>query len=92
MGVDGGPGAQIYEKELSFANGDQLILYTDGVTETMNATGELFGSERFAHLLLDKQSASESLNDRVLTELKRFGGGKFQDDIFLIHVNLKKTG
>lgn len=43
--------------------GDLLVLYTDGVTETMNGERELFGEERLADLV--RQQASQSARELV---------------------------
>jgi len=45
------------------APGDLLILYTDGVTETMNGQRELFGDERLAELV--HQQANQSVREVV---------------------------
>ncbi len=37
--------------EVQLAPGDKIILYTDGIIEARSHTGELFGEERFIHLL-----------------------------------------
>lgn len=42
---------EIQLQSFSFARGDRLLLYTDGVTETANATGEPYGLERLKELL-----------------------------------------
>lgn len=42
---------EIQLQSYSFAKGDRLLLYTDGVTETANATGEPYGLERLKELL-----------------------------------------
>ena len=38
-----------------FQPGDRLLLYTDGLTETMNSVGEQFGIKRLARLLMELQ-------------------------------------
>lgn len=43
--------------------GDLLVLYTDGVTETMNGERELFGEERLADLV--RQQASQPARELV---------------------------
>ncbi len=42
---------EIQLQSYSFARGDRLLLYTDGVTETANATGEPYGLECLKELL-----------------------------------------
>jgi len=45
------PGASFEEQAVDLVPGDTLIVYSDGVTEAMNAAGDFFGDERFAALL-----------------------------------------
>jgi sigma-B regulation protein RsbU (phosphoserine phosphatase) len=60
---------------------DVLLLYTDGITETMSppdSTGsqELFGSDRLDALLIDcSRASSEDLINRICAELTNFSGG-----------------
>ncbi|MBQ8428125.1 MAG: SpoIIE family protein phosphatase, partial [Clostridia bacterium] len=52
--------APVYEeKELPYERGDLLVLLTDGVTECMNAKGELFGIERTESVLMQSRSAED---------------------------------
>ena len=57
-----------HEYYLSFEPGDLLVLYTDGVTEANNPSGEEFGRERLASAV----KANSSLNSReLITSLQR---------------------
>jgi phosphoserine phosphatase RsbU/P len=47
-----------HEYYLSFEPGDLLLLYTDGVTEASNASGEEFGRERLANAVKGNSSLS----------------------------------
>lgn len=75
------------EKELPFARGDLLVLLTDGVTECMNAKGELFGIERTESVLMQSRSAEDFIG-KLKTALGVFSGGKFSDDITAIAFDL----
>jgi sigma-B regulation protein RsbU (phosphoserine phosphatase) len=71
-------------------SGDQLVLYTDGLTEAVNSEGEEFGEARLIkltnrHLRL---SASDLL-ETVAKEVTRYCGGNFQDDLTLVIVSVK---
>ncbi len=50
-----------------------LLLYTDGVVETLNSAGEAFGFERLREILAAGGS-SLAVHDRVLRELDLFRG------------------
>jgi serine phosphatase RsbU (regulator of sigma subunit) len=75
------------ENELPFERGDILALVTDGVTECMNAKGELFGIERTESVLLQSHSAEDFIG-KLKTALGVFCGGNFTDDITAIAFDL----
>lgn len=53
-----------------------IFLYTDGVTEAMNAKRELFSEERLREFLNreDKSEPLETLLNNLQTEIKRHAG------------------
>jgi sigma-B regulation protein RsbU (phosphoserine phosphatase) len=53
--------------EVPMGTGDLLVLYTDGVTETRNAAGEMFGTERLQQTI----AACEPDPQLVITTLER---------------------
>ncbi|HVH71180.1 MAG TPA: GAF domain-containing SpoIIE family protein phosphatase, partial [Candidatus Dormibacteraeota bacterium] len=66
--------------------GDALVAFTDGVSEAMNADGELWGEERLMATLAkcDDLAASEVL-DRIIAAVDQFAAGaKQNDDMTLI--------
>ncbi|MBQ8685366.1 MAG: SpoIIE family protein phosphatase [Clostridia bacterium] len=75
------------ENSLPFEKGDLLVLLTDGVTECMNAKGELFGIERAESVLLQSRGAEDFIG-KLKTALTVFSGGKFSDDITAIAFDL----
>ena len=70
---------------------DRFLLYTDGVTETENATGEAFGDRQLERAVHDNRlrPASE-LSRQVLSELQRWRTTRVnqQDDITLIVIDV----
>ena len=75
------------EKEMPFEKGDLLVLLTDGVTECMNAQGELFGVERAESVLLQSRNAEDFIG-KLKAALQVFCGGNFTDDITAIAFDL----
>ena len=75
------------EHELPFEKGDILVLVTDGVTECMNAKGELFGIERAENVLTQSHNAEDFIG-KLRAALTVFSGGKFTDDITAIAFDL----
>ena len=76
----------IKEKSLSVAPGDTVVLYTDGVTESMNADGAMFGLERLKTFVEMHQSLpAEQIRTDLLETLRTFAHGAPQaDDITII--------
>ena len=55
-------------------------LYTDGITEAMNAKDELYGSQRLLTLLGSDVDRVGLLGRRILDDVKRFVGARPQSD------------
>jgi PAS domain S-box-containing protein len=76
----------ITEETLPIRPGDLLLFYSDGVTEALNADGELFGEDRLIRLVVDnaRLSASE-LVDLIVEQVRRFQGMvPLSDDITMV--------
>jgi sigma-B regulation protein RsbU (phosphoserine phosphatase) len=76
------------ETAFVLAPGDQLLLYSDGVTEAQNDAGEEFGEERLQQVV--EAAAGENaavLADRIIAAIDAFAGAAPQfDDITLMVV------
>jgi sigma-B regulation protein RsbU (phosphoserine phosphatase) len=76
--------------EVQLAAGDRLVLFTDGVTEASSAAREEFGEERLVAVLLENRHLSAGeLQKRILAEVAKFSGGRFEDDATLVVVAAK---
>jgi phosphoserine phosphatase RsbU/P len=65
--------------------GDTLALYTDGVTESFNDSGEEFGEARLVEALRRHRELSpQALLETVVDEVRRFSPHEQGDDITLI--------
>jgi len=64
----------------AYRSGDQIIFYTDGITEALNPAGEQFGVERLDVVLSQCQPDAQSIVQRVLEEVDRFAAGRPADD------------
>jgi phosphoserine phosphatase RsbU/P len=72
-------------RTLSLSGGDCLILYTDGITEAMNARDELYGFGRLSAVLNSDVGDVPQLGRRILDDVKRFVGPRAQsDDLCLV--------
>jgi sigma-B regulation protein RsbU (phosphoserine phosphatase) len=79
-----------HSERLALAAGDRLLLYTDGVSEAANDSGEEFGHDRLMGLVAGPQE--ESLPERyaqIMNDVKKHAAGEFTDDatLLLISVN-----
>jgi sigma-B regulation protein RsbU (phosphoserine phosphatase) len=68
------------EAEYALEGGDQIIFYTDGITEAFNPAGELFGTERLDDVLNKCSATASSLMDAVLDAVDTFAAGRTADD------------
>jgi len=60
--------------------GDCVAMYTDGITEAMNKTDELYGNERLGIQLGQTADKAGSIGREILADVKRFVGKRAQAD------------
>lgn len=82
----------LVEKEIHFETGDALILYTDGITEGENASGELYGLERLkkAAEKFGNLPNSDLIFEGISKDFSAFIEGHIQDDDMSIMVIRRK--
>jgi phosphoserine phosphatase RsbU/P len=68
------------ECEILLQPGDQVVFYTDGITEAQNSRGELFELERLDQVLSTCRESASDLINAVLDELDDFTGGQLPSD------------
>ena len=73
---------------LPFRPGDVLVLFTDGMTETLSTDGSEFGKNRLAEVVLAlRQESPEVINGGILNALLGHTGGQVPaDDITILTV------
>ncbi|MCI0411880.1 SpoIIE family protein phosphatase [bacterium] len=77
----------VYKKDVvDLRTGDILLIYSDGLTEAMNAQDEEFGEERLIKVICDHSTLPvKELCDRILCEANEFAGDVPQhDDLTLV--------
>lgn len=81
------------ERETILGLGDTLLLYSDGLTDAINAQGKVFGEERLhAVLVAHAGRGSQALMDAILAAVDEFTGGAAQyDDMTLVAVRRQPT-
>ena len=69
------------EVTLPLGRGDLFVLYTDGISEAMNAQGDCFGDQRLVDLAgLNADLKSDDLRACILGEVHAFAGDAAQHD------------
>jgi len=89
LGVDGEWNYVTNRKE-GLKEGQIIVLGTDGIWETQNPQGELFGKEAICKIIRENADAeSNALLDIIIDSLDRFRDGfNLQDDVTLIIVKI----
>jgi sigma-B regulation protein RsbU (phosphoserine phosphatase) len=73
------------DREQDLVTGDQLIFYTDGITEAMNPKGEMFGLSRLDAVLENCGVSAEAIIKAVRDELDAFRGPReLADDVTML--------
>ncbi|MCA1561671.1 MAG: SpoIIE family protein phosphatase [Acidobacteria bacterium] len=82
------------EDRIDIATGDVIVLYTDGITEAMNAESDLFGESRLGRIVEEHGHLdSGELRERILREIEAFVGAADQhDDMTMILLKVQQAG
>ncbi len=85
LGISDGVSYETSET-IHFYAGDILFIGTDGIWETRNNEGEMFGTQRLKTLLLNyRQLSATQIADAIVTEINLFrGDAPNEDDITLL--------
>lgn len=68
-------------REITFNSGDVFVLHSDGVYESQNAAGEIYGFDRLMRLLEDMDGAGAAeTRDAIVRDVEAFRAGAPQDD------------
>lgn len=78
----------ISDTQIQFGKNDALLLYTDGLTESVNSEGEEFSGGRLLEVLrAHGGDSAQGLMDQALASLERFSGSCGQaDDLTVIAI------
>jgi sigma-B regulation protein RsbU (phosphoserine phosphatase) len=74
------PGQEYASRVQPLQRGDQIVFYTDGITEAYNPDGEMFGTQRLEHVLENCTLQAQALLDSVLQSVAEFAAGHPADD------------
>jgi serine phosphatase RsbU (regulator of sigma subunit) len=82
------------EQTIRLSAGDLCALFTDGISEAMNAADDCFGEARLGRILEDHANlSSDELRERVLREVAAFVGDAPQhDDMTMILLKVEPAG
>ena len=84
------PGALFVEHRIPCAANDQILLYSDGLIESRNTLGELFGFDLLYRTLDEHAPDDSQIVMRALRNASRdFSGGRLDDDLTLLVVEIE---
>lgn len=80
----------LHEQQMVLEHGDRLVLYTDGLTDAINADSELFDRARLRQVAIDNFSAPiEQMGDALFDAVQAYQGDMDQfDDMTLLIVGV----
>jgi sigma-B regulation protein RsbU (phosphoserine phosphatase) len=76
----------VYEQcQTPIKPGDRIVMFTDGVTEARNESGEEFGEERLIELVVKSRKMDAArMKERIFEALLEFTRGEFDDDVTIV--------
>jgi sigma-B regulation protein RsbU (phosphoserine phosphatase) len=84
------PGGEYEDIGVDLESGDQVVFYTDGLTEVVNSEGQEFGERRLVELgSQNLRLSANQLLEKIVKEVTQFSVGNFQDDLTMVVVSVK---
>lgn len=74
------PTATYEEETVALRPGDLLVIFSDGVSEALNAAGEEFGDDRILACLEKATGPVQEVLDQLLSTVREFATGTVQSD------------
>lgn len=71
--------------------GETFVIYTDGVSEAMNAAGDLYGIETLRNLVQKESGDTQQLGTKIRADVRRHAGGIPQNDDITLMVFGRKA-
>lgn len=82
--------AEFQSQVIQLKAGDVIALFSDGITEAMNAQQELFGVDRLKASCAKPASSARDVMANVLADVQSFVAGAYQsDDLTLVCLGIK---
>jgi sigma-B regulation protein RsbU (phosphoserine phosphatase) len=83
--------AEYQAQETKLEPGDVLVIFSDGVTEAVNTSNQMFGNQRLEQLVKKNEGLSaKEIKDRIEQEVLAFTRGLPQgDDITLVALKMR---
>ena len=72
---------------LDLNQGDRIYAYSDGVIETFNEDGEMYGEERFINSIIKNQGVDDRVYKIVNESLYHQEKNELNDDLLLLEIN-----
>ena len=83
-------GIEYAQASQQLQRGESLTLFTDGISEAMNADGELYGMTRICELLARSDGTPREFGEGLLADVRSHLNGRQQDDDMCLVV-LRRT-
>ena len=80
---------KIYQSEMPFERGDKILLFTDGILETVSRQSAVSINEKIEHFLRGSAHLSSyEFNQKLLEEMNAADRSLVKDDIFLLTIKI----
>lgn len=81
---------RISEDVITLQSGDRIVLYTDGIIESENASGKQYGFSGLQKILTSNLTQPpETAAATVVSDVTRFANAELRDDIMLVIADVK---